>query len=69
MAIKNVITLGIGASPGNIKFFLLLGLDIGVVIISAERTYAVDAEVRTWTIPAETRTYSIDLEDRTLEVS
>ena len=25
--IKNIITLGIGASPGNISFFLLLGLD------------------------------------------
>jgi len=68
MAIKNVITLGIGSSPGNIKYFLLLGLDIRAVIISAERTYAVDAEERTWAIPAETRTYSIDWENRTLEI-
>lgn len=69
MAIKNIITLGIGVAPGNIKFFLLLGLDISAVIISAERTYTVDAEERMWTIPAETRTYSIDPEDRMLEVS
>ena len=68
MAIKNVVTLGIGASPGNIKYFLLLGLDIGAVIISAERTYTVDVEERTWTIPADARIYTVDSESRTLEV-
>ena len=68
MATKNIVTLGIGASPGNIKYFLLLGLDIGVVIISAERTYAVDAEVRTWAISADARIYTVDFESRTLEV-
>ena len=26
--VKNVITLGIGSSPGSIKFFILVGLDV-----------------------------------------
>ena len=69
MAIKNIITLGIGVTPGSVKPFLLLGLDISAVTISAERTYTVDAEARTWAIPADARTYVIDLENRTLEVS
>ena len=69
MAIKNVITLGIGSSPGNIKYFLLLGLDIGAVAAApAERTYTVDAEVRTWDISADPRTLAVDFESRTLEV-
>ena len=68
MAIKNVITLGIGASPGNIKYFLLLGLDISAAIISAERTYTVGVEERTWVIPADARIYTAGLESRMLEV-
>ena len=32
MAIKNVVTLGVGCSPGSVKPFLLLGLDIGAEV-------------------------------------
>ena len=32
MAIKDLVTLGIGCSPGSIKYLLLVGLDIGAVI-------------------------------------
>lgn len=68
MAIKDVITLGLGCSPGSIKFLLLLGLDISALVISAGRTYTVDAETRTWVIAANTRTFTVDSEDRILEV-
>lgn len=69
MAIKNIITLGIGCAPGSVKPFLLLGLDIGAVAAApAGRTYTVDAEGRTWAISADPRTFTVDSESRTLEV-
>jgi hypothetical protein len=32
--VQNIITLGIGSAPGSIKFFLTVGLDIGVGVVS-----------------------------------
>lgn len=34
--VKNVVTLGIGASPGNIRYFVLVGLDITPLPITAQ---------------------------------
>ena len=31
--VKNIVSLGIGASPGNIRYFVLVGLDINPVVI------------------------------------
>lgn len=36
MAIKNIIARGIGFSPGNIKFIITHGLNIGVAIVTDE---------------------------------
>ena len=33
--VQNIITLGIGSAPGDIHFFLLLGLDINPAAASA----------------------------------
>lgn len=33
--VQNVITLGIGSAPGDIHFFLLLGLDVNPEVVSA----------------------------------
>ena len=33
--VQNIITLGIGSAPGDIHFFLLLGLDVNPAVASA----------------------------------
>lgn len=60
--VQNVITLGIGSAPGNIRYFIMTGLDISVAVPAvtpANRTYVVPAENRTYVVPAEDRTYVV----------
>jgi hypothetical protein len=69
MAIKNIITLGIGATPGNIKYFLLLGLDIseitGVVDLTLrDRTVALTLLPRTTDLTLCDRPIDLTLEPR-----
>lgn len=65
MAIKNVITLGIGSSPGTIKYFLTLGLDISTV------TGVVDLTLpdRTTALTLSSRTVALTLRDRAVDLT
>lgn len=69
MAIKNIITLGIGVTPGSIKPFLLLGLDIstvtGVVDLTLQdRSTALTLTARTAALTLEDRSLALTLEKR-----
>jgi len=69
MAIKNVVTLGIGAAPGNIKFFVLLGLGTSVVttivdLTLRDRTVALTLKPRTADLTLRDRTTALTLENR-----
>jgi len=68
MDAKNIITLGIGATPGNIRFFVLVGLDTSppsapshrtCVVPEESRTFKPEEDNRTWTLPSESRTYKV----------
>ena len=68
MAIKNIITLGIGASPGNIKYFLLLGLDISAVtgivdLTLPPRSIALTLDERASALTLPPRTTALTLRD------
>ena len=65
MAIKNVITLGIGSSPGSIKYFLLLGLNI------SEVTGVVDLTLpdRATALTLPPRTAVLTLHDRSIDLT
>lgn len=65
MAIKDVITLGLGCSPGSVKYLLLLGLDIGAV------TSVVDLTLRDRTVALTLlpRTVDLTLRDRTVDLT
>lgn len=63
MAIKNIITLGIGCSPGNIKYFLLLGLNTGVVYLAICRMYAVALEDRAFIVGSEDRAFIVPCQE------
>ena len=66
MAIKNLVTLGIGCSPGNIKYFLTLGLDIGAAV-----TGVVDLTLRPRTVnlTLKPRTTALTLRDRSVNLT
>lgn len=69
MAIKNIITLGIGVTPGSIKPFLLLGLDIsavsGVVDLTLpDRSIALTLSPRTTALTLRDRAIDLTLEPR-----
>jgi len=69
MAIKNIITLGIGVTPGSIKPFLLFGLDIsevtGVVNLTLQdRTVALTLTPRVTTLTLQDRSQALTLEKR-----
>ena len=49
--IKNVITQGIGASPGSVKFFITMGLDIGAAAAPSATTWTLYDRDTTWTLP------------------
>ena len=68
MAIKNVVTLGVGCSPGNIKYFLTLGLDIGAEIAV---TGIVDLTLRprTTALALSTRATALALRDRSASLT
>lgn len=69
MAIKNIVTLGIGSSPGNIKYFLLLGLDISLVtgivdLTLPPRSTALTLNSRTASLTLWPRSIELTLDDR-----
>jgi hypothetical protein len=67
--VKNIITLGIGASPGYIRHFVLVGLDTGVFPAAPlSRTFVVSQETRTLPIEQESRTLVVQSESRVLAV-
>ena len=69
---KNVITLGIGSAPGNIRYFVLMGLDVNpstVGPVPSIRTYAVDSETRVMTVNSESRVLAVPSESRVVAVS
>jgi len=66
--VKNIITKGIGASPGSIHFFVLFGLDVGMFSAPTSRTYPVPAEARALAVDSETRVMPVPQETRVLAV-
>ena len=72
MAIKNLITLGIGCSPGSAKYLLLVGLDIGAEIAVTgivdltlrPRTAALTLAPRTADLTLRSRSTVLTLEER-----
>lgn len=69
MAIKNIITLGIGVTPGSVKPFLLLGLDssavVGIVDLTLrDRTAALTLPPRTLDLALCDRSMNLTLEKR-----
>ena len=70
MAIKNIITLGIGCSPGHIKYFLTLGLDIGAAAVAVvdltlrDRATALTLEPRSAALTLRDRSADLTLEER-----
>jgi hypothetical protein len=66
--VKNVITLGIGSAPGNIRYFVLFGLDVNPISeteVTFTRTWAIQSEGRTWALQTEGRTWAVESEGRT----
>ena len=61
--VQNIITLGVGSTPGNIKFFVLLGLDaappapvLGTIALTADsRSASLTADSRSGTLTLDTR--------------
>ena len=72
MAIKNLVTLGIGCSPGSTKYLLLVGLDIGAEIAVTgivdltlrPRTVALTLKPRTAALTLRNRSVDLTLEER-----
>lgn len=63
MTVKHVVTLGIGASPTSLLWFITSGLaSSGMLALGIARTYTPEAETRTYTPQAETRTYTPEAE-------
>ena len=65
MAIKDLITLGIGVAPGSIKYLLLVGLDI------SEMTGVVNLTLpdRATTLTLPPRTAALTLHDRSIDLT
>jgi hypothetical protein len=66
--VKNIITLGIGAAPGGIEWFVLTGLSPALTPAPADRTYPISSESRTLAVDQETRVLAIEQETRVLAV-
>jgi hypothetical protein len=65
--VKNLITLGIGASPGTLKFVVLLGLDVatqGLGLTADSRSAALTAASRTTDLTADTRSGGLTVTTR-----
>ena len=59
--VKNVVTLGIGASPGGLVWFITTGLESGAVVATPGTPVIL-------TVPYENRTLDVPQESRTLIV-
>ena len=68
MNVKNVVTLGIGAAPGDIRYFVLTGLTVGALPAPLRRSFPVSIEDRVLSADGETRTLPVRQEARTLDV-
>lgn len=74
--VKNIVTLGIGAAPGGLVWFLTGGLEAGVVVAAPiiltvpyeNRTLAVAREVREIDVPYENYMLTVAADVRTLDV-
>jgi len=68
--VKNMITDGIGASPGSVHFFLLMGLDVNpsttvpLALTASSRSLAMTAEARSVSLTVATRGRALTAEDR-----
>ncbi len=68
--VKNIITDGIGASPGNIRYFILSGLDINLVttvpidLTLRPRSSALTLESRSADLTLHARSSDLTLEPR-----
>jgi len=65
--VKNIITLGIGAEPGSIHFFVLVGLDVGVQVpvplTLPSRSTSPTLKDRSTDLTVSSRSTSLTLED------
>ena len=68
---ENIITLGIGSSPGSVKPFILFGLDVGAAIgaicaySAGSRAYAFTGDSRDFAFSSDSRAYSFAGRSRT----
>lgn len=68
--VKNVITLGIGAAPGGLVWFITGGLEAGsaVAVVTPTVMMTVPYASYTMTVPYESRTMTVPYEDHTITV-
>ena len=65
---KNVVTFGIGATPGSLLYFILTGLGVEPLSAPTSRTYPIPAEARAFPVDSEARTLPIPSEPRVYPV-
>ena len=68
--VQNIITLGIGSAPGDIRYFVLMGLDVSpstaepITLTLNARSAALTLETRSLGLTLDTRSAALTLETR-----
>jgi hypothetical protein len=66
--VKNIVTLGIGAAPGGLVWFLTGGLESGEEAVGPSIVMTVPYHSHTMTVPYQERTMTVPVRSRTMTV-
>jgi hypothetical protein len=66
--VKNIVTLGIGAAPGSLIWFITSGLEGAAAVAVPAIIMVVPYQSYTMSVPFESRTMVVPFESRTMTV-
>jgi hypothetical protein len=66
--VKNIVTLGVGAAPGNLIWFITSGLEGAAAVAVPSIIMVVPYQSYTMVVPYESRTTTVPFESRTMIV-